>query len=219
MSLNIDGTMIDVKVGCEDLGFCVHENLIRSHSGFFEAALSKEWAENVERLVKLPEDRPEVFKAYVQWLYSGRIYSINDGNLRNYSLLARMYALGEKLIDPEFQDRVLDAITASARFRHPGIKRGFPSNKAIGIIYDGTPSTSPARRLIVDLHVRYGGPEWMSADCDKVHPEFTLDLATELMKERRTKGTEGRSYEDLESGTPCSYHHHAKGRLCVGQDN
>ncbi|KAK5120539.1 hypothetical protein LTR85_006195 [Meristemomyces frigidus] len=214
--LNIDGGTIEVIVGSGNVRFYVHENVVCSRSCFFDAALGKEWAEGVERVVTLPEDRPEVFKAYLQWLYSGRINSVKQRDPRDYRLLSRMYALGEKLIDPESQDRVLDAILAIARFRDDRGRQKFPADEAISIIYDATPPGSPARRLLVDLHMRHGGSGWISNHRDDVHRGYALDLATELLKERSAKGSEGKKYEELDTGTPCSYHHHANGRSCGG---
>lgn len=171
--------------------------------------------DGVERVVTLPEDCPSSFKAYVQWLYSGRIYTKRNGDLRNYNLLAQMYALGEKLIDRDFQDRVLDAIVATVRCRNDDGTWEVPGDSDIEVIYNATPTGSPGRRLMVDFHMYFGEPKWISKSRDDVHREFALDLATELLTERRAHSTERKSYEELKNGTPCSYHHHAKGK-CGG---
>lgn len=53
--------------------YVVHEAIVRAESPFFEAALSKEWQESKERIVRLPKQYPEAFDVYIGWVYSGKI--------------------------------------------------------------------------------------------------------------------------------------------------
>ena len=56
-----------------------------------------------------------------------------------------MYVLGEKIVDHEFQNAVIQAIIFDM-----GRKNKVPSLGTIKIIYDGTTEGSAARRLLVD---------------------------------------------------------------------
>jgi len=57
-----------------------------------------------------------------------------------------MYVLGEKTVDLEFQNAVIEAIMSRMRQSNT-----LPSLNAVMIIYDdGTAEKSPARRLLVD---------------------------------------------------------------------
>jgi len=64
----------------------------------------------------LPEDGIDAFKDYVQWLYTGKIHL--EGNSKSpgyYTKLAKVYVLGEKLMNRRFQDDVIDALVAASR--------------------------------------------------------------------------------------------------------
>jgi hypothetical protein len=49
--------------------FTVHQDLISTRSEFFAKALRGDWKEAQERTVVLPDDEPEVFRLYLQFLY------------------------------------------------------------------------------------------------------------------------------------------------------
>jgi hypothetical protein len=56
-------------------------------------------------------------------------------------------------------------------------KRHFPTKEAVNIIYNGTSAGSPARRLMVNIHVSYGNTKWFNSTCDAV---FVLDVTQSL---------------------------------------
>ena len=64
----------------------------------------------------------------------------------------------------------------------------FPPAEAVQVLYDGTPESSQARRLIVDLFADYGDHGWLSADAEFPR-EFLYDLSTQLFKQRKADGT------------------------------
>ena len=45
--------------------FTIHKHLICAKSKFFEAACSKLWAEDTEKVVRLPEVKVDAFQAYL----------------------------------------------------------------------------------------------------------------------------------------------------------
>ncbi|PPJ52933.1 hypothetical protein CBER1_11495 [Cercospora berteroae] len=51
--------------------FLVHKELLTSASPFFAAALNSTFAEGMEQTVRLPEEKPESFEWFLQWLYTG----------------------------------------------------------------------------------------------------------------------------------------------------
>ncbi|KAK5069444.1 hypothetical protein LTR16_009491 [Cryomyces antarcticus] len=128
------------------------------------------WKEAKDRLVELPEDTAEIFGIYIQWLYTKGIASLpedpsSDSFLgEGYSLLASAYVLGEKLQDIAFKNDVVDAIMAESFNLNPNGQRLFPGCHHIKIIYDGTPKSSLARRLLVDI-------------CTTLPRDFLVDLA------------------------------------------
>jgi hypothetical protein len=99
--------------------FTIHEGLIRTRSDFVQLALRGEWKEARERTIPLPEDDPDVFSVYQQFLYGGLIYtSYKNAPSRpddEYKVLVKAYILGEKIMDQEFKDSIVDAIIEKLR--------------------------------------------------------------------------------------------------------
>jgi hypothetical protein len=112
-------------------------------SEFFKNATKPEWRTE-SRPVDLSDEQPAIFKRYCQWLYTG---FIAPGLLAESSsgCLAYMYVLGEKIVDHEFQNAVIQAIISDMDRMNV-----VPSLRTIKIIYDGTTEESAARRLLVD---------------------------------------------------------------------
>ncbi|KAK4556338.1 hypothetical protein LTR86_006482 [Recurvomyces mirabilis] len=53
--------------------YAVHKELLTSASPFFAAALNGTFAEGLDQAVKLPEEKPEIFEWFLQWLYTGSL--------------------------------------------------------------------------------------------------------------------------------------------------
>ncbi|ORY15903.1 hypothetical protein BCR34DRAFT_611933 [Clohesyomyces aquaticus] len=109
-------------------------------------------------VIKLPVDRPEDFKSYSTWLYGAGIISKAG---EDYLRLARSYVFAEKIIDPDYQKAVPDAIiTTTIVNKDNAGRRYWPGPVAVRTIYKGTANGSPARRLLVDMWVRNVRPDW-----------------------------------------------------------
>ncbi|KAH9825850.1 PAB1-binding protein 2 [Teratosphaeria destructans] len=77
--------------------FMVHKELLTAASPFFDAALNSTFAEGMDNQVKLPEEKPDSFEWFLQWLYTGSLTSpharFDDGpdwvvaGHRNHTLL------------------------------------------------------------------------------------------------------------------------------------
>lgn len=99
--------------------FYVHETLFTASSEFARMALKKDWKEAEDGVVPLPEDDTHSFGLYQQWLYTGNIF-INRRpepvqGQEHYDLLVKAYLLGEKLIDCNFKDTIIDCIIDKLR--------------------------------------------------------------------------------------------------------
>ena len=198
--------------------FYVHEASIKSRSSFFEKASSGEWEEAQERRVALKEDDPETFKAYLHWVYTGKIASSAPGTgLVEYRPLMQLYALAERLLDTELRDRLVEAIVAMSRERHPQAKnRNFPGPSEIKIVYENTPESSPLRRLLVDMYVARGTQHFEISATNGV--DFLVDVTKALLAERTiSEETRKQKFAEIDEGSPCSYHHHDKDKPCGGK--
>ncbi|KAF1920341.1 hypothetical protein BDU57DRAFT_425817, partial [Ampelomyces quisqualis] len=174
--------------------FGVHEALLTSRSEFFDKAMGKGWKEAEEKVVKLPEDDPDAFALYEQLIYTGNIPAFSDAPDRFISLV-RLYVLAEKLQDIKTKNSAVDAIIAKVSHESESIASSnlfqapcLPSNKAIRIMYEHTPSHCPGRQALLDCYIWYGQSESESnydSDDEKVPRQFLKDLAKDLMQYRQ----------------------------------
>ncbi|KAG8630019.1 hypothetical protein KVT40_001638 [Elsinoe batatas] len=72
--------MATVIVGPAQVKFLLHTELLVSVSPFFAAALQGHFAESSSQTVTLPEEKPEMFEWFVQWLYTGSLSTAGSTN-------------------------------------------------------------------------------------------------------------------------------------------
>lgn len=65
-------SLITVLVGQEEHPLYFHKELLRRASDFFKAACTGNFKE-VDGVVRLPEQDPEIFKYFMYWLYTGKL--------------------------------------------------------------------------------------------------------------------------------------------------
>ncbi|PTB42335.1 uncharacterized protein TrAFT101_008577 [Trichoderma asperellum] len=212
-SLDLRGRTLTVTVGSTDpVTFSVHEHLICRTSDYFKTAMKAYWDTSTSGSVTLKEEDPEVFEVYLHWLYCETLPVRNDspgqeGN-NEYIQLAQAYVLGEMLQDVNFKDAVLDAILIKSRSTASDGLCWYPVGPAIRCIYEGTPESSAARRLLVDMYTCHGHEEWLTewANEDDLPKQFLLDLAIAALKKRPQPP------ESLaEKVGTCEYHEHLPG--------
>tara|TARA_R110002003_G_scaffold1389_7_gene22966 strand:+ start:462 stop:983 length:522 start_codon:yes stop_codon:yes gene_type:complete len=150
------------------------------------------WAERDERLVKLPDDDPEVVATYINLVYTNNIATSptekpmeKNAILNEYIFLSKLYVLSEKLCDVAAKNAVINAILAVSWERASDGVTYSPGVLPIAIIYPGTPEGSLARELMADM--------WTSVKTDYIvrHKEslprdFFIDLALAHSKDRPT---------------------------------
>lgn len=198
-----------VLVGETKQEFYIHEDLICASSDFFKAAMRNECQESLSRSVDLPEEDPEIFEVYRQWLYSGRICTIeNDSEpcnvVRESRNLSHAYVLGEKLQDATFKDTILDSI-----IEHSDDGRKWSINM-IKIIWEGTPPASLTRKYLIDRFIYYGNEELLSRFRHRLPEDFFYEIAVALLKCRARPGGKA----PYKKHSICKYHEHAKDKPC-----
>lgn len=70
---NFATVMIGGKEDGRAASFAVHKDLLVSASPFFAAALNGNFAEGLDQVVTLPEEKPECFEWFIWWLYTGSL--------------------------------------------------------------------------------------------------------------------------------------------------
>jgi hypothetical protein len=170
--------------GDENHKITVHQDLLIKSSKFFTKAVEPKWKDlrgdpNAIELTHIPL---YTFQIYVHWLYFGTL-PIDGKGKEVFPTLAKAYVLGEELMDVKFKNDVLDTIIATA------IEASYyPIGEAVAIIYEGTTTSSPGRRLMVDFLVDIAqGPSWMD-EFDNCPKEFLVDAMTALVTQRKRLG-------------------------------
>lgn len=205
----------------------MHATILEASSEFFKSALKTGWRKD-EQDVDLRDQSTESFNSYVHWLYYNQIitetwsYHADDDKCKtpDFIPLARLYVLGEHLNDTRFQDAVISAIVVLTQEKDQDGIHWYPGMDAINIIYDGTTAESPARRLVVDFHVRHGTENWIKDHCvegdpENFHHDFLIDLSQALLKDRVLLRKHEKNYTQFATRTPCNYHNHDKDKPCA----
>lgn len=182
-----DETVI-LLVGPEEQKMLVHSPKITAHSEFFTAALKKEWIEGQSREIKLPEEEPEAMACYIEYAYLDKlptdIYTTASPGLakeQGYNILAQIYVLAERLLDSNCRNRILQEFIRLRDLECENDAKWNPVWVPINIIYNGTTTGSPARRLLVDIHASVASETWYLPDLNVV-PAFLMDLVRKFLR-------------------------------------
>lgn len=171
------------------------------------------------RKIHLPDDEPELIYTYVQWTYARQLpINLKDCENPDFDKLAKLYVYGEKVLDDDFQDNVLNALISYVREPCGGI---YVCDSAVKIIYDGVSTTSPARRMLVNMHIAYGDEDWAIALDGKewdTHKDIKDDLINAFWVWKGTPEDQRPNYEEFKVGVPCKYHLHGEVRLCTAKE-
>lgn len=196
--------------------FCVHEKLICASSDFFRNAMARDWKESKQRSIHLEDEDADTFELYLHWLYRGTLpVRINEPGLvgnSEYLQMSKAYVLGDKLQDGDFKDVIIDAIIDKCKSIASDGRKWFPVGPVLRCIYDNTPTSSEARRLLVDIYVHNGSGDWLSdwVKQDDIPKDFLLDITMAFLN-KKEKNEEGPTHKS----STCAYHQHGLGEtLC-----
>jgi hypothetical protein len=180
-------SLVTLLIGPEEEKMAIHTTYLSLDSAFFKAALKKQWTEGQTRVVKLPEESPETMQLYIEHLYGSKMLMhdltsvpLCDFNTNHYEMLAKLYVLGERTMNAKYQNVIIHEF-----FRFAGLTCGlskcrhFPGTKAIVVIYNGTTSNSPARRMMADFAVFHGDAAWFYSGDDS---RYLLDVTKALFQ-------------------------------------
>lgn len=217
--------MVTVLVGETEEALVVHEDLLRSNSAFFDAALSHDWKEKEQRIVKLPDVKPETFSVYAKWLYTRRFFVMTDNDnlkdtdddsteksknqIETYETeLARIfdvYSMGDYLQDSDFKDATIDVIINGMVQM-----KCYPLNFH-GYIYPFSSKQSSHRSLAVELVLHVWAPSSLKyLRGENVPREFLADLAVAMGEKLRDAPKKMTPKEFFESKGACYFHDHSR---------
>lgn len=221
---------VRVRVGTDDdvseQYFYVHVDLLTSRSHFFANALrdyakfdednkntgSNMWREGDEGIIRLPEDEPDIFAIYVQFLYTGKLPIYEEPSKpeglarltraegekeypefyasvlaavdREYTMLAKVYVLCEKIQDVTTKRALLSAFVESTLKVRVDVSQFFPPTQPIRDIYQGTLTSDPLRAFLVDCYVYEGHIGWAYEEYHDFPHEFLYDFMVGAYKVR-----------------------------------
>lgn len=132
------------------------------------------------RTLELPDEDETVMRHYLIWSYekklpTSHVKSLTGGHDSDpcYSLLARLYVSAERLGNQVIQrDLIAEFIRLTTIWKKELVCP--PPMDSVNTIYRGTSAESNARRLMVDLHLKFGEEKLLTPDFDMT---FILDLA------------------------------------------
>ena len=151
------------------------EKILKSQSTFFTAALEGGFAEGISKNVTLPDEDPDMFEYFVEWLYVGD----DQAAAWEAEFLVPLWTLGDRLGCPLMQD---DAMSSLIRCYNCS---GHIEVDILKQIYEGSAPGSMIRRFAVDqciLDVRQRCPLRHENGCSylqfvKTNEDFAQQLA------------------------------------------
>jgi hypothetical protein len=185
------GDAVTLVVGPEKRELLAHADYIAFSSDFFKAVLKKEWLEGQTRTVPLPVESYEDMTTYLRYIYSAQlpcrldVHQLNqqpmaDDNetIQNaYTTLANFYVLGHRLMDDAVRNAAVTEIHYMfVRCFHRLFSGNLytPGPSSVDVIYNGTLEGDPARRLMIDIHIKCPRDLNQFSDFDS---GFLFDLA------------------------------------------
>lgn len=186
--------IITLFVGPEEQRMTVHEAFLGQDSQFFQAALKEEWMGSAgqSREINLPEESPIDMAYYIEHMYGlappTRVFTLKSQCPSSmgpqFELLAELYVLGERRLDPKYQNRIMQEI-----FRMVHVSDTAPGIECANAIFRGTTTGSPARRMVVDYAATCLSDYWLDVDREGSDRDFWLDLSKVLI--RKVKAAKG----------------------------
>ncbi|KAK5124701.1 hypothetical protein LTR85_001414 [Meristemomyces frigidus] len=209
---------VSVGGGKDMKTFIVNEDLLKTHSDFFEAAFRGVWKEAKSRSVAFKDESPEVFEIFYHFVHTGQIFSSKDNDFTHdkngettskdleWGRLCGSWLLGNKLLSTSFKDAVVDALTSKM-----AQEERWPLSMYTKV-YPGSCASSQIRRLLVDVVVWTWTIGIISKGLEiKGFPDFLFDVAIAL-DQTKVNGRQGKAPFESES---CQYHEHvAEGKAC-----
>lgn len=178
-SQNFEDT-IKVVVGParKEQRFTIHKNLICASSKFFQAACSKRWAEGRAKEVHLDEVKTETFRAYIVWVYAGKITANKskqsdpeEAALDEFAETVDLYLLGEYLNDLGLRNAAMRALVKNSKI---WIIQLLP--KLIDHIWKSTLPDSLLRKMIVDAIVSRALDSMYTSGFEQHSAEYPKDF-------------------------------------------
>jgi hypothetical protein len=205
-----------VRVGAEKKEYHIHKELLRTNSAFFNNALKKEWAEGQDLVIEMPETDDEPFGIWAKWLYTGRVFLMKDGDVKEvkgvhkhkeWPRWLRCYTLGSFPQDSDFKDACID-VSIEAMCATKRIPDCLPET-----VYSSSSKASSHRKLAVDCLINCRARSSWPRQCG-----YPADFLADALKHVLPKLAQGVTVQSPELyfnlNEICQYHDHESEKPC-----
>ena len=144
-------TTATILVGPQQTKFIMSMELLLMRSQFFRAALTGNFVEARERVVKLPEVNIRIFRQYTRWLYSGDFVQDIDHVYQNDEWKERLwlFVFAEQTLTERLQNQIIDGLALDCY-------EGGVDFDAISAVWDRLAPESKMRKFLLDYCVELG---------------------------------------------------------------
>ena len=168
-------------MGPDEAKFTVQKTFLTKSSAFFETCCNGKWKEGETKTIPLPEDDPETFSTYLQWLYTGEVV-VADGQDEDvpkdletrvertrpyYMSIMALAGFADKYNDVAFSNAVNDLLLNIMHKFRIG-----PGAACLIKAYCTLPKGSTTLALLADHFAAYADPEQLENDVSKYPPAF-----------------------------------------------
>ncbi|KAK6004365.1 hypothetical protein QM012_008227 [Aureobasidium pullulans] len=148
--------MMTLIVGKEETHFTWFHEDLSFHSSFFAGAMKYSWStESKDKIVRMPEDSPDVFREFVRWITDHEVggygASSNNPSLTPWAywdLMVELYIFGNKYNIPRLQNVAINEIMTLFQEQF-----AYPRASTIYKVYERTPFGVSLCRLVTDIVV------------------------------------------------------------------
>jgi hypothetical protein len=164
-------------VGSKPVSFYAHIDLLCSSSAFFRKALKGDFKEGVDNVVPMPDDEPEIFLEFLNWLYDRKYF---DGVLLVFVDMLRwckLWILADKLDVPALQNFAMESIFRKFE-SYDG--RSLPAS-TFNHVYQNSVPHSPLREVLVQFAVRKMDLKFYDENVSAFEVDFLEDLCRGYM--------------------------------------
>jgi hypothetical protein len=141
-SVIIEDETVSIYVGPKRKKFLVHKKLICEISDFFSKAFTGGFQEAQENSMHLPEDDPNAFALFIDWIYRSKVPAMH--NREDQVTLYNLYIFAEKLCLDDLANATMDQIQKLLGILDPSFDQ---STALIRKVYTETSSQSPLRKF------------------------------------------------------------------------
>ncbi|KAG9726905.1 hypothetical protein KCU73_g12770, partial [Aureobasidium melanogenum] len=115
---NMKERMMTLIVGSEEAHFTWFHEVLSFHSSFFAGAIKYSWSTEAQnKIVRMPEDSPDVVREFIRWITDHKVggYGVGSNNpsltpWHYWDLMVELYIFGNKYNIPRLQNVAINEI-------------------------------------------------------------------------------------------------------------